>query len=126
MNVDIFLQLASKYDAELAGQCMKWIKSKIGEDFNTSGDAKNVAAELRSGQKLARLVHSDDSWGLLQTAELSGRAFSTAVSGSATIKGSLAWPCNMSPYLCYSQRQPYLHTTLRESGTRGGSLTFLE
>lgn len=50
-------KIQSKYDAALGAECMQWISSQIGESFNTSGDAKNVFNELRTGQKLAKLVN---------------------------------------------------------------------
>jgi len=57
INREVAEKLASKYDAQLAGQCMQWISQQIGEGFDTSGESSNVYTQLKSGQRLARLVN---------------------------------------------------------------------
>ncbi|XP_067945542.1 muscle-specific protein 20-like isoform X2 [Watersipora subatra] len=57
INREVQEKLASKYDGQLAGQCMVWISQQIGESFDTSGDSSNVHQQLKNGQRLARLVN---------------------------------------------------------------------
>ncbi len=57
------LQLAAKFDTELANQVLIWMKDTINSnlaadeeavDFDTSGDMKNFANVLKDGTVLAR------------------------------------------------------------------------
>ncbi|XP_067950972.1 muscle-specific protein 20-like [Watersipora subatra] len=72
INRDIQAKLASKYDGQLASQCLGWISHQIKESFDTAGDAKNVHLQLKSGQRLARLVN------VIQPGKISQRAIDTA------------------------------------------------
>jgi len=68
INRDVQNKLASKYDSHLASQCLLWISHQISESFDTSGDQRNVATQLKSGQKLARLVNAIQSGRIPQRA----------------------------------------------------------
>lgn len=49
-----FDQVLSKYDKELAGQLLEWIKEIAGEDIKTDGSADNFYETLKDGQVLCR------------------------------------------------------------------------
>ena len=55
-----FLQLNSKYDAELASMCLEWMKDSINHSpegpvtYNVSGEPENFAEVLHDGTVLAK------------------------------------------------------------------------
>ncbi|KAL1419375.1 hypothetical protein MTO96_005449 [Rhipicephalus appendiculatus] len=51
-------KIQSKYDPELAGQLLAWVKDVTGQDINTSGDMDNFYDTLKDGVLLCHLVNS--------------------------------------------------------------------
>ncbi|KAF6024448.1 Chd64 [Bugula neritina] len=74
INRDIQSKLASKYDEQLASQCLLWISHQIQETFDSSGDARNVHEHLKSGHRLARLANSIQG-GRIKSAAISKAKF---------------------------------------------------
>ncbi|XP_076057486.1 transgelin calponin-3 [Oratosquilla oratoria] len=55
---DAQAKINSKYSAELAAECLEWIKSVVEEDINTSGDPDNLYETLKDGTILCRTINA--------------------------------------------------------------------
>jgi len=64
---DVQNKISAKYSAELATQCLEWIKETINDslndgeeavDFSTSGDQENLSTILHNGVVLVRLLNA--------------------------------------------------------------------
>uniref|UniRef100_A0A131XWU6 Transgelin n=1 Tax=Ixodes ricinus TaxID=34613 RepID=A0A131XWU6_IXORI len=51
-------KIQSKYDPELAGELLKWVKDVTGADISTSGDMDNFYETLKNGVLLCQLINS--------------------------------------------------------------------
>lgn len=51
-------KIQSKYDPELAGQLLAWVKDVTCQDINTSGDMDNFYETLKDGVLLCHLINS--------------------------------------------------------------------
>uniref|UniRef100_A0A1I7XR54 Calponin-homology (CH) domain-containing protein n=1 Tax=Heterorhabditis bacteriophora TaxID=37862 RepID=A0A1I7XR54_HETBA len=51
-------KIHGKYDAELAGQILQWIRNIAAEDINTDGNVNNFISLFKDGSMLCKLANS--------------------------------------------------------------------
>lgn len=54
-------KVQSKFDPELAGQILSWIRSVSNQDFDTNGNMENFGQVLKNGVVLCKYVYRNNN-----------------------------------------------------------------